>query len=298
MTAKGGPKTDKGKEMSAQNSLKHGLTAKGLISAKEEAELHTLTKELVDEYTPTGPIEKLLVKDLAMIRIQLERYAGVEASLFLNSQQHALTAQALVDSLQIKNEVLIEELVEAINSGNEFVDSQNIHTKQWLSTVKTLIDPEAPLSEECKDQIKLELRKECIDTELLPLQLIKEKVSNTQNPVDPIRIIRLISLDPEDLEDQKLERDEQLKLLEDYQLLDYVRAKRIETYQDEKKQKLLQAALDQKEFLISAALPVQGELDRLYRYRTTLEKQFSNKLSQLIQLQEMRERKERQKSSS
>ena len=103
MTAKGGPKTGMGKEISAKNSLKHGLTAKGLISTEEETALNSLTGELLDEYDPKGPIENLLVKDLAMIRVQLERFKDVEAALFINSQQNAISAQALVGSLQIKN---------------------------------------------------------------------------------------------------------------------------------------------------------------------------------------------------
>lgn len=111
MTSASGPKTVKGKAIAAKNSLKHGLTAKGLISKEEETALNSLTGELINEYEPKGPIEKLLVKDLAMIRVQLERFKDVEAALFLNSQQNAISAQSLVDSLQIKNEKVIEELV-------------------------------------------------------------------------------------------------------------------------------------------------------------------------------------------
>ena len=85
MTANGGPITVKGKKISAKNSLKHGLTAKGLISTEEETALNSLTGELVDEYDPKGPIENLLVKDLAMVCVQLERFKDVEAALFLNS---------------------------------------------------------------------------------------------------------------------------------------------------------------------------------------------------------------------
>jgi uncharacterized protein YecA (UPF0149 family) len=92
---------------------------------------------------------------------------------------------------------------------------------------------------------------------------------------------------------QKAERNEQLEKLEDYQLLEFVNAKRVDNHQIIKKERLLQAALNQKEALVDAAMPAQGELDRLYRYRTTLEKQFTSKLSQIIQLQEMRAKKER-----
>lgn len=297
MTAKGGPKTGKGKEISAKNSLKHGLTAKGLISTEEETALNSLTGELVDEYDPKGPIENLLVKDLAMIRVQLERFKDVEAALFLNSQQNAISAQALVGSLQIKNENFIEELVEAINTQSKFTDEEHAK-KEWISKVDDLVIAEQPLSEQCKTLIKTQLRADCIDNSLRPLELIEELEKNNSNPDAPIRIIRLIGVTHEDVLLEKAERDEQLAGLQDYQLLDYLKAKKIEHYQNHKKQKLLETALAQKDSLINAALPAPGELDRLYRYRTTLEKQFSNKLSQLIQLQDMRERKARIASKS
>ena len=293
MTAKGGPKTEEGKEISAKNSLKHGLTAKGLISTDEENALNSLTGELIKEYEPKGPIENLLVKDLAMVRVQLERFKDVEAALFLSSQQNAISAQALVGSLQIKNENIIEELIEAINTKSQFTDEKHEQKTEWISKVDELVVAEEPLTEQCKTLIKTQLRADCIDNSLRPLELIEELEKNNSNPDAPIRIIRLIGITHEDVQLEKAERDEQLAGLQDYQLLDYLKAKKIENYQNHKKQKLLETALAQKDSLINAALPAPGELDRLYRYRTTLEKQFSNKLSQLIQLQEMRERKAR-----
>jgi hypothetical protein len=293
MTAKGGPKTVQGKEISAKNSLKHGLTAKGLISTDEETALSSLTGELINEYDPKGPIEKLLVKDLAMIRVQLERFKDVEAALFLNSQQNAISAQALVGSLKITNENIIEELIEAINTQSQFTDKEHEQETEWISKVEELVKAEEPLTQQCKTLIKTELRADCIDNSLRPLELIEELEKNNSNPEEPIRIIRLIGVTHEDVQLEKAERDQQLAGLQDYQLLDYLKAKKIENYQNHKKQKLLETALTQKDAMINAALPAPGELDRIYRYRTTLEKQFSNKLSQLIQLQELRERKAR-----
>lgn len=298
MKAKGGPKTEEGKEISAKNSLKNGLTAKGLISTVEEKALNSLTGELINEYEPKGPIESLLVKDLAMIRVQLERFKDVEAALFLNSQQNAIRAQSLVDLLQIKNEKIIEELVEAINTQSQFTDEEHERETEWISKVDELITAEEPLTEQCKTLIKSQLRTDCIDNSLRPLELIEELEKNNSNSEAPIRITRLIGVTHEDVQLEKAERDEQLSCLQDYQLLGFLKAKKIENYQNHKKQRLLETALAQKDSLINAALPAPSELDRLYRYRTTLEKQFSNKLSQLIQLQEMRAKSKRLASKS
>lgn len=155
MTVKSGPKTNEGKLISSQNSLKHGLTTKGLTDNGEELDYKVLHHALTRDYSPEGLIETLLIDDLAMTRVKLNRFKKAEAALFIKSRNRAV-AKPLYAS--------------------------------------PIIDDRVP--------------------------------------------------EPD-------------------------------------------------EVLINAAL-----LDRLYRYQTTLERQFTNKLSQLIKLQEMQERKDRQKSRS
>ena len=160
MAQKGGPKTEQGKEISSKNSFKHGLTAKGFVNDEEKTEYESMNDGLLEEYLPVGVIELMLVNDLAMIRIKLNRFKEVEAALFIKSRNQA--------------------------------------------TVTT------------------------------PLAFLLD-------------------------EDDEQEPDE---------------------------------------ILVNAALPPKSEFDRLYRYQTSLENQFTKKLSQLIQLQEMRAKKERITSKS
>lgn len=293
MASKGGPKTSEGKAVSAQNSRKHGLTAKGFISTKEQTAHKLLTESLINEYQPHGVIEVLLIQDLAMIRIQLDRFKDVEAALFTNSQSKATSAQSLVDYLGIENSETRAELIEAINTGATFSGDKLKVESEWLKQVEMLTNSEEPLSVNCKALIKEKLREECIAENMKPLELIEELEKKHRNLSAPVRVIHIIPMTHESVALQKSERNEQLEKLEDYQLLDFVSAKRVDNHQIVKKERLLQAALNQKEALVDAAMPAQGELDRLYRYRTTLEKQFTSKLSQIIQLQEIRAKKER-----
>ncbi|NRP58443.1 hypothetical protein [Marinobacterium sp. xm-d-564] len=295
MTAKGGPKTKEGKEISAQNSLKHGLTAKGFINELENANHNSLVQKLNDEYAPKGTIESILIEDLAMIRVQLARFKDVEAALFLNSQGQAEFASSLVDSLQLSDERTRQDLINAINTEKSFIDAKHQRVAKWLSTLDESNINEAELSEEIKTLIKNELRTDCIERDIRPLELIEHLEKMNTDPNAPLCIIRLMGVTPNAIKLEKAERDTQLKQINELQMRDYVTAKKVESSQNITKQKLLDRALAQKRALVDAALPAPGEIDRLYRYRTTLEKQFSNKLSQLIQLQEMRERKERQK---
>lgn len=298
MTAKAGPKTGKGSSIAAQNSLKHGLTAKGFISDTENAEHVILVQKLNDEYAPKGTIESILIEDLAMIRVQLARFKDVEAALFLNSQGEAELASSLVDSLQISDARIRQALINAINTEENFIGDKHHRESKWLSSLDELNIDDLELSEEIKSLIIDKLKADCIERDLRPLELLDHLERQNTAPDAPLCIVRLIGVTPNSINLEKAERDTQLEHITELQLRDYVTAKKDEHAQNITKQKLLERALAQKESLVNAALPAPGELDRLYRYRTTLEKQFANKLSQLIQLQEMRERKERQQSRS
>ena len=298
MTAKAGPKTEKGKAIAAQNSLRHGLTAKGFISDLENAEHTSLVKKLNEEYAPKGTIESILIEDLAMIRVQLARFKDVEAALFLNSQGQAELASSLVDSLQISDVRIKQDLIKAINTEESFIEAKHHRESKWLSCLDAANIDEAVLSDEVKNIIKDELRTDCIERDLRPFELIDHIERQNTDPNAPLCIVRMIGVTPDKIKLEKAERDIQLEQINELQLRDYVTAKKVNHSKKITKQKLLDKALSQKNALVNAALPAAGELDRLYRYRTTLEKQFSNKLSQLIQLQEIRERRERQQSRS
>ena len=298
MTAKAGPKTEKGKAIAAQNALKNGLTAKGFINDLETAEHTSLVQKLNEEYVPKGTIESILIEDFAMIRVQLARFKDVEAALFLNSQGQAELASSLVDSLQINDERIRQDLINAINTEESFIDAKHIRETEWLSRLEASKIDDAELSEEVKTLIKNELKADCIERDLRPFELIDHLERQNTDPNAPLCIVRLMGVTPNSINLEKAERITQLEHITELQMRDYVSAKRVNHSKKITKQKLLDRALAQKGALSNAALPSLGELDRLYRYRTTLEKQFSNKLSQLIQLQEMRERKERQQNKS
>ena len=68
-----GPKTLEGKERVARNALKHGLLARDVIivagdGKENEAEFHQLLDDLYDDHEPVGPIEHMLVQNMAVNR--------------------------------------------------------------------------------------------------------------------------------------------------------------------------------------------------------------------------------------
>jgi len=84
----GGPKTDAGKDISSQNSTKHGLTSVKLISGYEAENYQHMVALLIEEHEPKGITEEQLVNDIAMIRIRLNRFDTVENTLFSIEQEN------------------------------------------------------------------------------------------------------------------------------------------------------------------------------------------------------------------
>ena len=96
-----GPITPEGKARSAQNALKHGLSAKALLLPSDDpAAFQRHLDSFVNEYQPQGPTEQQLVRTLANNSWHLDRVNRLEEALFthpdenltLDSQMRSLTS--------------------------------------------------------------------------------------------------------------------------------------------------------------------------------------------------------------
>ena len=77
-----GPKTPEGKQASSLNAALHGAYARTLILPGENAELyHTIIDAHVKQWTPTNPIEEILVGQMGMTLWRLHRQALAESAL-------------------------------------------------------------------------------------------------------------------------------------------------------------------------------------------------------------------------
>ena len=97
-----------------QNSLRHGLTAKQLLSDEESEQFQSLVKALTREHSPNGITEELLIQDLAMLRIRLSRFDLIETQLFLEAQERSKQPAELIKKLELTDEKLMAELLIAI----------------------------------------------------------------------------------------------------------------------------------------------------------------------------------------
>ena len=75
-----GPRTDEGKQRSAQNALTHGIYAvESVIPGEDPADFDKLCDEFGQRYLPDGPYERSLVRQMADAEWRMRRIMRLEA---------------------------------------------------------------------------------------------------------------------------------------------------------------------------------------------------------------------------
>ena len=86
-----GPVTEEGKRRSRQNAVRHGLTAKTVIDALEDAENYAAFEMAVTaDYDAQSAVERELVLRLASLLWRLRRATAIESGLFKIQAKHLL----------------------------------------------------------------------------------------------------------------------------------------------------------------------------------------------------------------
>jgi hypothetical protein len=137
-----GPTSEEGKAISCQNSTKHGLTSVKLNTAEEQIFYETMVELFTEEHTPQGLTEKILVSDLAMIRIRLNRFDKAENALFFIEQDKQATHEKLLYAMGIDDRRLQNEIIKKLNNGSSYIDEQDPNQKELdrLYRYKTTLD--------------------------------------------------------------------------------------------------------------------------------------------------------------
>ena len=106
-----GPKTRVGKERSRANGLKHGLTGEGIVIPKEDVdEVERRNEALQAELAPQSAMGAILVRQLAMLSVRMERGASQESAALAGRVRHA--AEAFDEARVDRVEGLIEDLAD------------------------------------------------------------------------------------------------------------------------------------------------------------------------------------------
>lgn len=96
----GGPVTKAGKEVSSGNALKHGATSKRFIHPEEEKQYLALVEALNTQYSTEKPLAKFQIERVARINVQLQRIQDtIDATFELSRMEANSQPQALISNL-------------------------------------------------------------------------------------------------------------------------------------------------------------------------------------------------------
>jgi hypothetical protein len=123
-----GPKSEAGKARSRLNSRKHGLTAKMLVIAYEDAnQFEELRADLMDEYDPQSALECELVERLAGILWRLRRVPFFEAAI-LDARQAQLEQNS---RSQTRSSGLPYEDPKELDEGEDEDAEEEMSDEEW-----------------------------------------------------------------------------------------------------------------------------------------------------------------------
>jgi hypothetical protein len=291
MSQSTGPKTKQGKLTSSQNAITHGFTSQRLLNQQEEHAFQQLHKALTQEYQPQTTTEALLVEDLANIRIRLNRFDSAEVGLFEAADFDAGLPRFIVSSLKLDDPFLETKLTKALTARTPFLDPFAAALIEEIKKINkdSSIDGSRALTELPKliELIKLD----CEVLKLSPEEVIirtKRIQDEGEKYLPQLKVITHSENEPPEPTFEEL-----ISELTSEQIKQYISSIKARFNKLSALQALYEEALMRVDNYQQTPLPDQSSLDRLYRYRNSLEKHFSAKLSQLIQLQEMRIKKER-----
>ncbi len=280
---KRGPVTVPGKNNSSKNAIKHGATASKLLNQNEQERYEELLTELSNEYHSNNPLIKLQIKRITGLTIQAERVQEVIHAAFMKSRMRANTAAKLITSFKQEN-ARIEELagrlfdnrnatlieksravavelmrateIDAIPSNEEFM-------KRLPLTSRYLTDQTTQFNITIHEFLIHEVSQYSEIHQKLCVTINQEKTPKSENLVNKIINSNIENVD--------------LMLLKLFAIWN---AKILTDFLSGPEQALnLKESIHIEE---QAMLPDAGEMDRLMRYQTTLQRQLSAAIGELL----------------
>lgn len=282
---KGGPVTKKGKQVSSRNAISHGLTAKKWINPEEKQSYQDFHCALIDDYQPQTVMESTLIEKLADIKVRLERFHCAEDHLFWLAREKAISPDLVVKSFGVDDQAVIDDISDhafGIEKTNRPIAEQLFnelirHDEDDISGWGYIRD-NMPL---LRKHVLNECKKEKIDIERL-ISRYKQKT----NQLTPVTIVISTNHEPEPLTEEKLNQSG-LKVPREH-FIAFIKTLYKQTKRRSITNYVIEGFLQREQQLKHAALPDSSEMDRLMRYRTSLERQFSKTLGELLHLIKLR----------
>ena len=282
---KRGPVTIPGKNNSSKNALRHGATAKRFINDQEKDRFEALLTSLNNHYQSNNPLIGLQLERIARVTIQLERIQNTIDALFEKSRAQTNIQKNLMDELGIDLDQQFKITTDTLILDNDRDSPENTKFKEALAL--RLIQPK-----DFVDFMKLapticqEIYDAAIAKEISVEDYLSEKITES-NGSEARRLNALIR----SLEASKTSESYKLLSLEESFLeLNKIKIPRIIKWKSEEVHRINQEKTKLKDF--NRLLPIAEQsttpnlehLDKLMRYQTTLQRQLSTTIGELIAL--------------
>ena len=291
-----GPKTAEGKARSSQNAVMHGATSPKLLTDTEKHIYSIFLSALQDEYPTKNPLVRMQLERIARLKVQLDRIqdvidASFEAErrskpnferasdiLALTDSERSQMARWLIERMQgEKPEGLVDKDLLTVSLELSEIDEYSLLT--------THEDFELYLPSFCKYIIDQAAdRNQTLETYLATRQIDSTKLIDPpkgKKLPDPTKLtFKIIFSDaPQEPEHQPELRDVNVKTLQ-------LSAAwfRLETWEFMRKIFRMREISALAEVTQEAALPDPEKLDRLMRYQTTINRQLSSAMGELLEL--------------
>ncbi len=275
-----GPITAQGKKVVAKNATKHGLTSvdPSTLPQSEQEEFQSALEALQNEYNPQSVTEMIMVERVAMLFQKMKRLQRIENTLFEVAKKDASTDEMVFKSLGIKekNDLMIASLTRLLK---KYDTDEKIYPDEIIAELQSI---SRSTSYEPNDFIK--------DFPHCYQLALKYADDNKM----PIQDYLLSSYNPDRYSNEIFQRNKKNASAyvskhnpsEIFPSMIECFLKDLNTkYQNEMK---LERAIEdfpaQKELLMNKAMPSDKDMEKLMRYQTTIERQFSKALSDLIVL--------------
>ena len=278
---KRGPVTIPGKKVSSKNAFKHGATSPKLINDAEQERYEMLIDDLSKEYTSNNPLIGLQIERIARIAIQLERIQDVIDATFKRSRAQSNIRQNLMNSLKMDEDQRLLVLTSKLFSTE---DTQKAEKQDQIMLELFLIKLDKPISTEdfvarapmlCDELQVLAKHRE------LPIKLMIDRIA--PDPNAPKKVVIIEGVPNERVDDPSYRVAEES--IFDVDLDSLMRAARWKKNEIERSE-IAKIKLNDYETLLpieeQATTPDLDQLDKLMRYQTTLQRQLSTTIGELL----------------
>lgn len=278
-----GPVTIPGKESSSKNALKHGATSPKLINESEQERYKSLLESLSKRYSSDNPLIELQLVRIARINIQLERIQNVIDASFIKSRMRSNTSAKVMESFTHQNSQILEFASRLFDSQStndlektrviafELINAKEI---KEIQSMEEFIESFPLLNAHFENKEKHEKKsiKELLINEVANFSDIHKQYCDAIIKYDSIETVPdANSTNKASIDEQKLNLLKFFALWHSNILRDF--------FVGPEANFTVQESIKIEE---EAMLPDAQEMDRLMRYQTSLQRQLSAAIGELL----------------